>query len=115
MKYNNTYKWNQNEIDALVSFAYNIGSIKQLTNNGTRSKKEISTAMLKYNKAGGKVYRGLTRRRVAEQKLFLTPVKTTEKKVEKEVKKDYTKDRVAGVKYFSTLKNDDVKSITVLT
>ena len=68
--------------------------------------------MLKYNKAGGKVYRGLTRRRVAEQKLFLTPVKTTEKKVEKEVKKDYTKDRVAGVKYFSTLKNDDVKSIT---
>lgn len=101
MKYDKTYKWNQNEIDALVSFAYNIGSIKQLTANGTRTRKEISTAMLKYNKAGGKVYRGLTRRRVAEQKLFLTPVE-----------KDYTKDRVAGVKYFSTLKNDDVKSIT---
>lgn len=101
MKYDKTYKWNQNEIDALVSFAYNIGSIKQLTANGTRTRKEISTAMLKYNKAGGKVYRGLTRRRVAEQKLFL-----------KTVEKDYTKDRVAGVKYFSTLKNDDVKSIT---
>ena len=41
--------------------------------------------------------------------MFLTPVKTEEKKT---VKKDYTKDRVAGVKYFSTLKNDDVKSIT---
>lgn len=101
MKYDKTYKWNHNEIDALVSFAYNIGSIKQLTANGTRTRKEISTAMLKYNKAGGKVYRGLTRRRVAEQKLFLTPVE-----------KDYTKDRVAGVKYFSTLKNNDVKSIT---
>ena len=47
MKYDKTYKWNQNEIDVLVSFAYNIGSIKQLTANGTRTRKEISTAMLK--------------------------------------------------------------------
>ena len=109
MKYDKTYKWNQNEIDALVSFAYNIGSIKQLTANGTRTRKEISNKMLQYNKAGGKVYRGLTRRRVAEQKLFLTPVETPKKKT---VKKDYTKDRVDGVKYFSTLKNDDVKTIT---
>lgn len=77
MKYNNTYKWNQNEIDALVSFCYNIGSIKQLTADGTRSRKEIAAAMLKYNKAGGKVYRGLTRRRTAEQKLFLTPIPVT--------------------------------------
>ena len=37
MKYNDKYKWNQNEIDALVSFCYNIGSIKGLTANGTRS------------------------------------------------------------------------------
>ena len=78
MKYNDEYKWNQNEIDGLVSFCYNIGSIKQLTDNGTRSRKEIASAMLKYNKAGGKVYRGLTRRRKAEQKLFLTKVKTKE-------------------------------------
>jgi lysozyme len=77
MKYNSKYKWNQNEIDALVSFCYNIGSIKQLTADGTRSRKEIAAAMLKYNKAGGKVYNGLTRRRKAEQKLFLTAVPVT--------------------------------------
>lgn len=78
MKYNDKYKWNQNEIDALVSFCYNIGSINQLTANGTRNRKEIASAMLKYNKAGGRVYRGLTRRRTAEQKLFLTKVKAKE-------------------------------------
>ena len=30
------YNWTQNEFDALVSFAYNIGSIDQLTASGTR-------------------------------------------------------------------------------
>ena len=34
------YKWNQNEFDALVSFAYNIGSIDGLTSSGSRSKDE---------------------------------------------------------------------------
>lgn len=75
MKYNNKYKWNQNEIDALVSFAYNIGSIDALTANGTRSRATIAAKMLKYNKAGGKVLNGLTRRRKAERKLFLTDKK----------------------------------------
>lgn len=73
-KYNSKYKWNQNEFDALVSFAYNIGSIDGLTANGSRSKSVISNKMLKYNKAGGRVYNGLTRRRKAERELFLTPV-----------------------------------------
>ena len=72
MKYDTRYNWNQNEIDALVSFAYNIGSIDQLTANGSRSRSVIADKMLEYNKAGGKVYRGLTRRREAERKLFLT-------------------------------------------
>lgn len=75
MKYNSKYKWNQNEIDALVSFAYNIGSIDALTANGTRSRETIAAKMLQYNKAGGKVLNGLTRRRKAERKLFLTAVK----------------------------------------
>lgn len=70
------YKFNQNEFDALVSFTYNIGSINQLTANGTRSKATISNKMLLYNKSGGKVLAGLTNRRKDERKLFITPVKT---------------------------------------
>lgn len=42
MKYDVRYNWNQNEFDALVSFAYNIGSIDGLTNNGSRSKAVIA-------------------------------------------------------------------------
>lgn len=79
MKYDKKYNWNQNEIDALVSFAYNIGSIDGLTANGTRSRATIAAKILEYNKAGGKVYRGLTRRRKAERKLFLTATKAKKK------------------------------------
>ena len=72
------YEWNQNEFDALVSFAYNIGSIDQLTANGTRTRAEIANKIPAYNKAGGKVLAGLTRRRKEEQALFLTPAATKE-------------------------------------
>ena len=78
MKYDVRYNWNQNEFDALVSFAFNIGSIDQLTANGSRSKSVIGNKLLEYNKAGGKVYAGLTRRRKAERDLFLTPVSKPE-------------------------------------
>ena len=67
------YGWNQNEFDALVSFAFNVGSIAQLTANGKRSRAEIAAAMLRYNKAGGKVLAGLTKRRTEERELFLAP------------------------------------------
>ena len=80
MKYDTRYNWTQNEIDALVSFAYNIGSIDQLTANGSRSRETIAKKMLEYNKAGGTIYRGLTRRREAERKLFLTPMEGKEVK-----------------------------------
>lgn len=69
--YNATYAWNQNEFDALVSFAFNIGNIDQLTANGTRSRATIASKMLEYNKAGGAVVQGLVTRRAAEQALFL--------------------------------------------
>ena len=80
MKYDSKYHWNQNQYDALVSFAYNIGSIDQLTQNGTRTIAQISEKILAYDKAGGKVLAGLTRRRKAEKELFDTPVKEATKK-----------------------------------
>ncbi len=73
-KYDSKYHWNQNEFDALVSFAYNIGSVAQLTADGTRNRQTIAEKMLQYNKAAGKILDGLTRRRKAEQALFLKPV-----------------------------------------
>lgn len=69
-KYHETYQFNQNQFDALVSFAYNVGNIDTLTAKGTRSFEEISDKMLEYNKSGGKVLAGLTRRRKTEQALF---------------------------------------------
>lgn len=65
------YRFNQNEFDALVSFAYNIGNIRQLTANGTRKKAVIAEKMLLYTKAGGKVLKGLVNRRKAEHDLFI--------------------------------------------
>ena len=75
-KYNVKYNWNQNEFDALVSFAFNIGSIDLLTSKGTRTKERIAEKMLLYVKGGGKVLPGLLKRRKEEQALFLTPVNT---------------------------------------
>ena len=82
MKFNNRYHWNQNEFDALVSFAFNVGSINQLTQNGKRSRVQIAAAMLKYNRGGGKILPGLTKRRQAEQELFLRPVAVSKEEKE---------------------------------
>lgn len=70
-KYYTKYIWYQHEFDALVSFAYNIGGIEQLTAHGTRTKAVIADKMLEYNKAGGQVLPGLAKRRQAERELFL--------------------------------------------
>ena len=72
-KYMNTYNFNQNQFDALVSFAYNIGNIDQLTQKGTRSIEEISAKMTQYCNSNGKRLQGLVNRRKAEQALFNTP------------------------------------------
>ncbi len=74
---------NQNEFDALVSLAFNIGGgafskstlVKKL-NAGDRA--GAADQFLMWNKAGGKVLKGLVTRRVAERKQFLTPVKATQ-------------------------------------
>lgn len=70
---------NQNEYDALVSFAYNCGCgalqkstlLEKLNKN---DRKGAADEFLRWNKANGKELAGLTRRRVAERKLFLTQI-----------------------------------------
>lgn len=73
-KYQSVYNFNQNQYDALVSFAFNIGNINQLTANGSRTIAQISAKIPEYNKAGGKVLSGLVSRRAAEKELFDFPV-----------------------------------------
>ena len=75
LRYDKIYHWSQNEFDALVSFAYNVGSIDGLTSKGSRSREQIAYFMRKYVKGSdGKTLEGLVRRREKERELFLTPV-----------------------------------------
>ena len=69
--YDKCYGWTQNEFDAMVSFAFNVGNINDLTYNGIRSKKMIADKILLYCKAGGKRLSGLVTRRQKERELFL--------------------------------------------
>lgn len=69
-KYDSTYNWTPAERQAMTSFAYNIGSLDQVTANGTRSKEEVAQAMLLYNKSSGKTVPGLVDRRNAEYAIF---------------------------------------------
>lgn len=72
MKYGERYQWKQNEFDALVSFAYNIGNIDGLTAKGTRDREGIADKMLAYNRINGKMHTGLLKRREEERTLFLS-------------------------------------------
>jgi GH24 family phage-related lysozyme (muramidase) len=65
------------QLDALVSFSYNcgLGSLQSSTLRMKFNRGDYSGAadeFLKWNKAGGKVLRGLERRREAERALFLS-------------------------------------------
>lgn len=70
-------KLSQQQFDALVSFTFNLGAgnlqsstlLKKL-NAGDYS--GAADELLRWNKAGGKEVAGLTRRRTAERKLFLS-------------------------------------------
>lgn len=67
--------WNQNQLDALTSFSYNLGegSLDQLTANDTRTDAEIAEKMKEYVKSGKtvkKVTPGLVTRRNEESALF---------------------------------------------
>ena len=86
--YMSTYNFNQNQFDALVSFAFNIGNINQLTASGTRTIEQISSKITLFNKSGGQVIRGLVKRRAKEKELFDTPTSTTVKKSNEEIAKE---------------------------
>lgn len=75
-KYMSTYNFNQNQYDALVSFAFNCGAgnLDKLVNYGKRTISEIANKIPAYNKGSGRVLKGLVVRRAEEQELFLTPV-----------------------------------------
>jgi len=66
------YDWNENQVDALTSFTYNLGAgnLRKLTENGTRGDEEIADMLPEYKYAGGKINDGLIKRREAELKLF---------------------------------------------
>jgi lysozyme len=70
-------KLSQQQFDALVSFTFNLGvgnlqssTLLKKLNAGDYS--GAADELLRWNKAGGKEVAGLTRRRAAERKLFLS-------------------------------------------
>ena len=68
---------NSNQLNALLDFVYNLGIgnfrsstlLKKLNDSDYRG---AADELLRWNKSGGKVLDGLTRRRQAEQELFLS-------------------------------------------
>ena len=78
-KWYGKYRFNQNQFDALVSYAYNIGSIDGLVDNGKRTIDEISADIPNHDRVKNKdgTYRhvkGLTIRRNKEKELFDKPM-----------------------------------------
>lgn len=67
----------QSQFDALVSFAFNLGcgnlaSSTLLKKLNAKDYSGAASEFVKWNRAGGKVLAGLTRRREAEKALFLS-------------------------------------------
>ena len=80
---------NQNQFDALTSFTYNVGpgGIGPDTGIGRALRRKqwrvAADELLEWNRAGGRVLEGLTRRRREERKLFLTPPPIAYSKLER--------------------------------
>jgi len=69
---------NQNQFDALVSFSYNVGvgNLKKSTLlkkvNISPNDKTISAEFMRWNRGGGKILKGLIKRRRKESELYFT-------------------------------------------
>jgi len=73
-----TSQINQNQFDALVSFTFNLGAgnlktstLLKTVNSDPNNFDEIKAQFLRWNKAGGKVMEGLTKRREAESDMYI--------------------------------------------
>jgi lysozyme len=71
---------NQNQFNALVSFAFNVGygrgglatsTLLKLVNNNPNDA-NIAKEFLRWNRAGGRVNKGLTNRRIKESAVYFT-------------------------------------------
>jgi GH24 family phage-related lysozyme (muramidase) len=83
-------KANQNQFDALVSFAYNVGigafsSSTMLKKIKSGNMVGAADEFLRWVNAGGEVLEGLVNRRKDERALFLTPAEVVSKSVEERV------------------------------
>lgn len=107
----------QNQFDALVSFAYNVGvgalkssTLLEYLNAGNFQK--AADEFLKWNKSGGKVYGGLVKRREQERALFLTG---GSKNVSRETSKPRTSTLKYKIKSGETLSGIAKKNKTTVT
>lgn len=79
------FKYSDRDIDILllplVDFTYNcgMGNLRNLTKAGARTVDEIAQKIVEYNKAGGKVLKGLTTRREWEKSEILANMKEVKK------------------------------------
>ena len=78
-KVSDSVKLNANQYGALVSWTFNVGcgnmgdsTLVRRLNNGESPNTVAAQELPKWNKAGGNVLAGLTRRRAAEVTLFQT-------------------------------------------
>lgn len=78
-KVSDSVKLNDNQYGALVSWTFNVGcgnmggsTLVRRLNNGENPNTVAGQELPKWNKAGGNVLPGLTRRRNAEVRLFQT-------------------------------------------
>jgi RHS repeat-associated protein len=76
---NVTVKLSQNEFDGLAAFIFNVGggnfkssTLLKKVNSGKATSTEITKQFKRWNKADGKVLKGLTKRRAAEAKIYTT-------------------------------------------
>lgn len=112
---------NENQKAALTSFCYNIGiggfsSSSALKSLNLGDYDAVPAKMALWNQAGGKVLRGLVRRRAAEGELFLLPVSAAQPRAEPtpKAKMQPGKPAVKSITIWSALLGFATSAVTAL-